>query len=133
MEKCIRCKTNIIYVKKRKLCRQCYGHERYCGRKGTSYIYHCSEVEFIKNFFSHKNWLYHPVIFRLDGFNYEPDFYDGERNIFIEVVGTKQAFSANFEKYKLFVKTFPHIKYEIRNTLGEIKPLSKRAYNKKTG
>lgn len=92
---------------------------------------HNSEIKFIENFFTHKNWIYHPVIFRLNGVNYEPDFYDGERNVFIEVSGTRQAFQANFDKYKLFIKTFPHIKFEVRDIYGKIKPLTKRNYVRK--
>ncbi|GAH53270.1 unnamed protein product, partial [marine sediment metagenome] len=39
-------------------------------------------------------------------------------------------FHANFEKYKLFIKTFPQIKFEIRNVTGELKLLNKRNYTK---
>ncbi len=135
MEKCIQCEKNPILIKKRKLCRSCYARNYYSSKsdKKISHwkVFHSNEIEFSKNFFNHKNWLYHPVIFRLKSGNYEPDFYDGERNTFIEVVGTKQAFHANFDKYALFIKTFPLINFEIRNSLGEIKPLTKRAYVKK--
>lgn len=129
---CIKCKVKPIYVKKRKLCLKCYGqvrHIEYKERVGRKILYH-SEVEFIKNYFTHNNWVYQPAIFRLNGVNYEPDFYDGERNVFIEVSGTKQAFQANFDKYKLFIKTYPLIKFEIRDIYGELKSLTKRPYVK---
>jgi len=132
---CINCNKRPVDIKKRKLCKRCYAKVHYremvARNPGLYNSNLAKEVEFIKNFFVHNNWIYHPTIFRLSIGNYEPDFYDGKRNVFIEVSGTTQAFYANFEKYKLFVKTFPLIKFEIRNSLGEIKPLTKRAYAKK--
>ena len=132
---CIQCGEKPVFIQKRGLCRVCYSRVWYRGKKLSTKtnweIRHGTEIEFIKNFFTHKNWIYHPVFFRLDGCGYQPDFYDGERNVFIEVSGTKQAFSANFEKYKLFIKTFPLINFEIRDIFGNIKPLAKRAYSKK--
>ena len=132
---CIKCNTEPVFVQKRGLCKKCYGKVCYremLARNPGLYKYRASsEIEFIKNFFTHKDWVYHPAIFRLDGCNYEPDFYDGKRNMFIEVSGTRQAFHANFEKYKLFIKNYPLINFEIRDFLGEIKPLTKKAYAKK--
>ena len=131
---CIKCKTEPIYVKSRGLCVDCarrFYVKRTQERKGRPEPKHHqnkvrfgSEVEFIKNFFKHKNWFYHPVIFRLNGCNYEPDFYDGERNVFIEVSGTRQAFYQNREKYRLFTKNFPLINLEIRRVNGDLIPLS---------
>ena len=133
---CIVCKTRPVEVKKRQMCRPCYHkirYEEYKKRTGftNKNIRYDTEVMFIKNYFTHNNWIYHPVFFRLDGCGYEPDFYDGERNVFIEVVGTRQAFHANFEKYELFIKNFPKIKFEIRDVQGKLKPLTKGAYVRK--
>lgn len=133
-ELCIQCKTKLVVIKKVKLCKRCYSqarYSRYKKRTGYGYVRYSSEIEFIKNFFTHKNWLYHPTIFRMNGINYEPDFYDGERNTFIEVSGTIQAFHANFNKYELFIKTFPKIKFEVRDVSGNIKPLTKKVYAKR--
>ena len=128
---CIECKERPIYIKKRRLCSLCYGRIQrrekklirpdhdYCSRT-TAKIAYDSEILFIKNFFSHSNWLFRPTTFRLNGTNYSPDFYDGETNTFIEVSGTRQAYSRNKDKYKLFRKTFPQINFEIRNPDGEI-------------
>jgi hypothetical protein len=79
-----------------------------------------AEVEFIKNFFTHNNWLYQPTMFRFDHYRYTPDFYDSERNVFIEVAGTRQAYDQNKDKYDIFRKTFPQINYEIRKSDGSI-------------
>lgn len=132
---CIQCNKNPIYIQKRGLCARCYYQARnYSKRTKTKpnwVIRHGKELEFVKNYFTHKDWFYHPVIFRLNGCNYEPDFYDATRNTFIEVSGTRQAFHANLEKYKLFIKTFPKINFEVRDIYGELKPLTKRVYTKK--
>ena len=81
---------------------------------------HQRKMEFVKTFFKHTNWYYAPVIFRLNKFRFEPDFYDNERGVFIEVVGTRQGFSANKMKYIEFFKTFPHLKFEIRRVDGSL-------------
>lgn len=77
------------------------------------------EVEFVKNYFTHKNWIHHPATFNLNYTAYTPDFYDGENNVFIEMVGTRQAYHRNKDKYISFEKVFPLIKLEIRKTNGE--------------
>lgn len=122
---CINCKIHPVFVKKRGLCRKCYDNFIYTNRiRGESTSqeekYFNREVLFIKNYFNHKNWLYHPAIFRFNGLRYEPDFYDGEKGTFIEVAGSRQAFHLNKEKYRTFAKYFPSIKYEIRQTDGRL-------------
>jgi hypothetical protein len=79
-----------------------------------------SEIEFVKNFFVHKNWIHRPASFKINGEKYNPDFYDGKRNVFIEVSETRQAFHNNKEKYKEFRKIFPLIKLEIRAVNGDL-------------
>jgi len=129
---CMGCnKEKYMYCQKRMLCNTCYAlwyrehqknderkkpHSRYLGDK----IHHSTEIEFIKNFFEHKNWIYQPAFFRLNGGGYSPDFYDGERNIFIEVSGTHQAFCGNKKKYIEFMKTYPKVNFEIRYSTGEL-------------
>ena len=119
---CKDCGHRPVLIKKHRLCSPCYQRERRRNRNvaGGGVIRHDSEINFVKNFFIHNNWRHHPVIFRLDSGNYEPDFYDGERDMYIEVVGTRQAFDANREKYKEFIKTFPKVGFEIRKVSGEI-------------
>lgn len=127
---CIQCRKNPIYIKKRKLCRKCYskfwvGQVSASDKKRISPFEakktkQSSEVEFIRNFFEHKNWYYHPANFQLKGTKYQPDFYDGERNVFIEVSGTPSAFHSNKRKYIQFIKEYPKIKFEIRYSTGEL-------------
>ncbi len=132
-ELCIECKERPILVKKRHLCQRCYQNFRNSNR-GLSIISpnhefmvqteekkeHQGEIDFIKNFFKHKNWIHQPGLFRLDGVNYSPDFYDVERNIFIEVSATRQAYFFNKEKYQALRKLFPKLGFEIRKPSGEL-------------
>ncbi len=136
MDLCIECKTRPVYIKCRGLCKKCsmvfYSKRAYARKKGdlpikSEYcesvqykIQYQTEIEFIKNFFEHKNWVYHPAIFRVNGINYEPDFYDGERNMFIEVAGTRQAFHKNKDKYEIFIEAYPQINFEIRQKNGDL-------------
>lgn len=125
---CTECKKKPISVQKRKLCRTCYQRFWRFNKDNRTDEFPTqfykpkfpTELEFTRNYFRHNNWYYHPAIFRLGEFRYEPDFYDNEKNVFIEVVGTKQAYSQNYEKYLEFVKQFPHLKFEIRNVNGEL-------------
>lgn len=78
------------------------------------------EVEFVKNFFKHDDWMHHPAIFRIEDSNYEPDFYDNKRDVFIEVAGTRQAYHNNKHKYESFRRIFPNIKLEIRHVDGSL-------------
>ena len=126
MEKCIECKERPIQIKKRKLCYRCYGRLRARGTlpelstfRNTP-IYHIAEMDFIKNYFTHDNWIYQPANFRLDGIKYSPDFYDGKTNTFIEVSGSRQAYHISKNKYELFRKLFPLIKIEIRTPDGDL-------------
>ena len=129
---CIHCKKEKpIYCKKRGLCRQCYGQIR---KKQGSFInpkthdykaglkeYEITrEVEFIKNFFEHNNWLHQPAVFRFNGEKYSPDFYDIDRNVFIEVSGSRQAYHQAKEKYASFREHFPQINFEIRKSDGSL-------------
>ena len=75
---------------------------------------------FIKNYFTHAEWIYQPACFHLGNSNYTPDFYDQKRNVFIEVSGTKQAYHDNKIKYEKFKEMFPGVKFEIRYTDGEM-------------
>ena len=131
MELCVECKKKKIWVKKWKLCYTCYQRARNAGKlKGlASYSAqtqtkrrHKREMDFIRNYFNHQNWMYQPAMFYLNGERYTPDFYDRERNVFIEVAGSRQAYEQNKGKYALMKKVFPEIKFEIRTPDGaEIK------------
>jgi hypothetical protein len=135
MDKCISCRKEPVYIKKRGLCRNCY--QRYRNENGPiimnnpnyEYLAPASlskqvedrEMTFVKSYFNHNNWIHKPGVLRFppDG-KYEPDFYDAERNVFIEVAGTRQAYHQNREKYERFVQHFPKLKFEIRIPTGEL-------------
>ena len=139
---CILCGKRPVLVKKRGLCGFCYqklyregmiegiglhGYSRKYADKDLDSIRspkiinkyeHLGELEFIKNYFDHSNWIPQPANFCLDGLKYTPDFYDAERNVFIEVSRTRQAYSANKKKYQLFKRLFPKLNFEIRKPSG---------------
>lgn len=129
---CIKCKTQPVHIKKRGLCKRCY--EAWKRKHGPVFtpqnspkstitlkkIRHSSELEFVKNYFGHKNWLYECTQFKANGTSYTPDFYDGERNVFIELVGSRQGFHERKEKIEWFKKTFPKIPLEVRTPDGAL-------------
>ena len=134
IEICTECKKRPIYIKKRGLCLTCY--RKFRKEKGpliniNSYNYSSKhyaknhnlrgEIEFVKNFFNHKNWIHHPGTFYFNGNDkYSPDFYDAERNCFIEVVGSRQAYHQNKEKYEKFRRFYPEMHFEIRQSDGSL-------------
>jgi hypothetical protein len=123
---CVICKTREVYIKKRSMCKLCYGRERSKGRITPGFIEppftgeSNSEMDFIKNYFRHSNWVYQPATFFIGSTTYRPDFYDGLTGYFIEVISTRQAYDANKHKYNLFRTTFPALNFEIRKTDGSI-------------
>lgn len=133
-ELCSECREEPIINKKRQLGSRCYqrlratyGYQLKGGehRQPVSAITlvkyrNQREMKFIKNYFKHNNWQYEPATFRLNGEKYNPDFYDGERNVFIEVVGSRQAYDQNKAKYALMKKLFPKIEFEIRTPDGAL-------------
>ena len=138
---CIKCNKGLILVKSRKLCSGCvqqFYQSRYKQRNPKPLpsryehkVRFNNEVDFIKNFFNHSNWIYQPATFRFNDEIYQPDFYDGEKNVFIEVAGTRQAFHNNVSKYRKFIQAYPKISFEIRYTSGQLLPFgeSEGAYH----
>jgi len=143
---CERCEERKIFIKKWRLCKKCYTRLYHSGeiQKQDARIERGEQIEpeynrpakikelnFLRNFFDHNNWLYEPVTFRLRAGSYTPDFYDQRRDIFIEVVGSRQAYHQNKEKYEEMAKLFPHLSFEIRtpdgNFLSEKEPNWKEA------
>jgi len=131
LELCIECKKRLIVIKSRKLCRGCYqalrrnnnlyNPEKALTRSTQQHVKAKREIEFIKNHFKHTDWLHEPAMFYLeDNSKYTPDFYDQRENIFIEVIGSRQAYHANKHKYKTLRKLYPMINFEIRTTDGEL-------------
>lgn len=61
-----------------------------------------------------KTYIGHPPFFRFkDGRKYTADFYCKEDDTFIEVVGCRQAYHANKDKYILMGVEFPSVKFEL--------------------
>lgn len=50
--------------------------------------------------------------------SYRPDFYVVEDGTFYEVAGTRQAYSYNREKYKVFQQVYPWLKFKVVNPDG---------------
>ncbi len=124
---CIKCKNQVVHVKKWKLCKKCYVFQRKNGlltsgsiTVNKTEIRHKSEINFIKNYFTHVNWFYQPAMFRFNYMKYSPDFYDGARGVFIEVVGCHQAYQKNKSKYSKFRKAYSFLKFEIRTSEGDL-------------
>ncbi len=119
---CIMCNIRPIKIKKRKLCMSCYCRFR-SGHSTPTFIRPSCEKrenQFISKFFTHNNWIKYPAAFQLNGTKYTPDFYDGRRRIFIEVVGTRQAFHYQKEKYELFREMYPFVPLEFRTSEGDL-------------
>jgi hypothetical protein len=126
---CIQCKERPIHNVKRGLCQSCYQRDRrvngpyikfdhtFCDRV-ESQKNDSREIVFIKKFFSHHNWVHEPAKFKIDDTSYTPDFYDGERDVWIEVAGTRQAFEANKDKYLKFREAYPKLNFEVRRYDG---------------
>jgi len=131
---CLNCGERPIQIKKRGLCYRCY-HRAWARGLIVTKVKNPNgpgsfrrqngdgqkrEIEFIQAFFTHQNWIHHPAMFNLAEKKYTPDFYDGERNVFIEISGTRQAYHQNKDKYQLFRKLFPKLLFEIRKPSGEL-------------
>lgn len=121
---CQECGERPIRVKKWGLCKTCYSRVSAKDSRNMPTLKQSGEIDFVKNFFTHQNWVYLPAIFRIPTkekiWKYAPDFYDGERNVFIEVSTTKQAYSQNKDKYTAFQRAYPHIKFEVRTSWGDL-------------
>jgi hypothetical protein len=78
------------------------------------------ERQFALAFFEHDKWVHEPRYFYLsDGTKYLPDFYDAKRDIYIEVVGSRQAYHLNKDKYVTFCNEYENIQLEFRLPSGE--------------
>lgn len=144
---CIQCKTRPVAIKKRGLCQSCYmkAYRENKIKAGSSFpvaegFYYAGEMDFIRNYFTHNEWVYNPATFHLtnhmgEQVKYSPDFYDVRRDVFIEVSATRQAYFANAEKYRLLKAQMPKLKFEVRTNGGaKIDPLKaiNAQINKKT-
>lgn len=86
-----------------------------------SAIRHFRERQFAEAYFDHDDWEAQPGPFYLScGSKYKPDFLDKRRNVLIEVVGTRQAYSVNRAKYALFAQEHPDKILEFRLPDGSL-------------
>lgn len=77
------------------------------------------EKEFIELLDKNKRpWIYQARRFKLSKTTYTPDFYLPEEDLYIEVVGTSQAYRANKEKIAEFKKLYPQVKFVILDYKG---------------
>lgn len=143
MELCTACGASPVLIKKRGLCVKCYNKHRKENPdmfkplmvsiprhdkndnsplvSGRGFYLHERELDFIRNYFKHSDWVAKPVMFNLSNdIKYTPDFYDSVTNTFIEVAGTRQAYHINKNKYELLKSKFPQIKFEIRKSDGSL-------------
>ncbi len=81
---------------------------------------HRTEHRFANILTAHnKTWKYHPKRFEVGDSTYEPDFYCVEDDIYIEVTSSKAAYEFNKNKYILFQKLYPNLKFTIVKPNGE--------------
>ena len=142
---CVACNKLKIMIKRHSLCHLCYRKIYKAGQLSDDILAPLSaptikkyqqegEVEFVRNFFTHTNWVHRPCVFKLGTTAYAPDFYDKERNVFIEVAATRQAYSENRDKYLLMQEYFPGIVLEIRQPSGTKVDINERVHwDKKNG
>ncbi len=69
-----------------------------------------------------REWEYHPTRFKVGEHFYHPDFYLPKENLYIEVVGTRQAYHHNKDKILKFKADYPNINFEILDYLGNPYP-----------
>ena len=123
---CKDCQERPVLIKKTQQCRLCYQRQRKKDiRKGRpivrGHVHHDCEFRFIQEFFKEDTkWRHECVRFLANGHYYTPDFYDLERDVFIEVCGTRQAFHENVKKYKEVVRAYPKIQFEFRHPDGRL-------------
>jgi hypothetical protein len=140
---CKKCGATEIFNKKRQLCKKCTGkfinerrkHQRlegndYTGRHHPFLFIHRGELEFVKNYFDHRDWQYQPAMFKFnvngEEESYTPDFYDAKKDIWIEVVTTRQAWFQAKSKWERWRSAFPKLQAEVRNPYGNLLSDAKR-------
>ena len=69
-----------------------------------------------------RKWVYHPKRFKVEDTHYHPDFYLPKEKLYIEIVGTRQAYHFNKKKIKEFKKSYPLINFVVLDYLSNIYP-----------
>jgi len=138
---CVSCGKKPAIVKKTGECRLCYQKE-YAKINGErvfkrtfdtktdprtdSKIQNRAEIQFALN---NNGLLHHPVCFHLGEGKYLPDFYDPERNVFYEVIGSRQRFHQITPKLEMFRKIFPWINLIVCCADGSPYPPKEEGYS----
>jgi hypothetical protein len=90
-------------------------------------IVHDAERQYAKRLLAlGKKYIYQPRMENHGVVFYRPDFFIPRDNVYIEVVGTRQAFSLNKRKYALFIRLFPDKTLLIKNPDGTDYKMSDR-------
>jgi hypothetical protein len=117
-DRCVQCKKNPVYIKKRNLCSGCYQKLRSSGaletRRSSVVRQRIGFMNARESAFASQHlkagWILHPCTIRLLGGGvYTPDFWDPERKAFLELVGTRQAYYSNRAKYEDVMKAYPTV------------------------
>ena len=76
-----------------------------------------------------RKWLYESKRFKLKTSHYTPDFYLPNENLYIEIIGTRQAYHANKKKISEFKTLYPNINFIILDYKGNpYPPKDRRIY-----
>ena len=66
-----------------------------------------------------REWVYPAKRFNLGKTTYRPDFFLPNEKLYIEVIGTRQAYHTNKDKIDKFKKLYPYIKFIIVDSNGK--------------
>ena len=76
-----------------------------------------------------RKWIYHPMGFKLNDNRYAPDFYLPEEDLYIEIVGSKQAYYYNRKKLVEFKSIYSHLNFIVVDYLGNEYERFNKYYN----
>ena len=130
-ELCIKCGKEPIHIKKRGLGRKCYNalvrtlRRAHTSLKSTGcddgVIEFERHLQFAAAFLGTRPFLYRPARFRLGGSrSHTPSFYDVERDTWVDVVCTRQAYHIAKGHYEALRLRYPHLKFELRRPDGSV-------------
>ena len=80
-----------------------------------------------------RKWIYEPKRFNLNNTTYCPDFYIPKEKLYIEVVGSRQAYHLNKKKIAKFRRLFPKIKLLVMEWKGKKYPIAQTFFSRWQG
>jgi len=119
-KRCHRCQQDKISIKKRNLCGKCNVLALNKGELSPPVIK--AEYDFAENYCGSDSLLHHNATFKFNGLRYTPDFYDVDRDVFIEVVASFVEYKSIKLRTSMFKKYYPNLGFEIRYPNGEVVP-----------